>query len=176
MNKGLLIVYTGNGKGKTTAALGLALRAMGHDLRVCVIQFIKSNNDTGESLFSEEIKRLNKLFDFYVLGAGFTWSSAKLKNHVQAARDAWEISKELILSEKYDLIILDELTYIIRYKMVNEDEVINFLSKKPENLHLVITGRYASELLINAADLVTEMTEIKHPFKNGIRAQQGIDF
>ena len=173
MKKGLLIVHTGNGKGKTTAALGLAMRALGHDLKVCIIQFIKGSWKYGE-LFSAE--RFQENLEFYVMGNGFTWKSADLDHDKQIAREAWEFAQKTIASEKYHLVILDELTYLLNYGIINEADLIECVTNKPENLHVVITGRDAPPALVEVADLVTEMREIKHPYKQGINAQKGIEF
>ncbi|HGE70890.1 TPA: cob(I)yrinic acid a,c-diamide adenosyltransferase [Candidatus Poribacteria bacterium] len=173
MKKGLLIVLTGNGKGKTTSALGMAFRAMGHGLKVCIIQFIKGSWKYGEL---ESAKRFSDLLDFYVLGKGFTWQSENLEEDIKIAREAWDFAKETINSNKYEMVILDELTYLIKYKMVSEEEIVNFLLNRPENLTVVVTGRDASKLLIDSADLVTEMVSIKHPYDVGVKAQKGIEF
>jgi len=173
LKKGLLIVLTGNGKGKTTSALGMAFRAMGHGLKVCIIQFIKGSWKYGEL---ESAKRFSDLLDFYVLGKGFTWQSENLEEDIKIAREAWDFAKETINSNKYEMIILDELTYLIKYKMVSEGEIVNFLLNRPENLTVVVTGRDASKLLIDSADLVTEMVSIKHPYDVGVKAQKGIEF
>lgn len=173
MKKGLLIVLTGNGKGKTTSALGMAFRAMGYGLKVCIIQFIKGSWKYGEL---ESAKRFSDLLDFYVLGKGFTWQSENLEEDIKIAREAWDFAKETINSNKYEMVILDELTYLIKYKMVSEGEIVNFLLNRPENLTVVVTGRDASKLLIDSADLVTEMVSIKHPYDVGVKAQKGIEF
>lgn len=173
MKKGLLIVLTGNGKGKTTSALGMAFRAMGHGLKVCIIQFIKGSWKYGEL---ESAKRFSDLLDFYVLGKGFTWQSENLEEDIKIAREAWDFAKETINSNKYEMVILDELTYLIKYKIVSEGEIVNFLLNRPENLTVVVTGRDASKLLIDSADLVTEMVSIKHPYDVGVKAQKGIEF
>lgn len=173
MKKGLLIINTGDGKGKTTAALGTAFRALGHGLRVCVIQFIKGSWKYGEL---EAAKRFSDLMEFHVMGKGFTWKSKDLEEDKKVAGQAWIKAKDAILSGAFDLIILDELTYLMIYKMVPEEEIIETLLYKPENLHIVVTGRDAPKALIDAADMVNEMGEIKHPFREGIRAQRGIEF
>lgn len=173
MKKGLLIVLTGKGKGKTTSALGMAFRAMGHGFKVCVIQFIKGNWKYGEL---ESAERFNDLLDFYVMGKGFTWESENLEEDIKIAREAWNFAKEIINSGKYKMIILDELTYLIKYKMVNEDEIVNFLLNRPDDLNVIVTGRDASRSLIESADLVTEMVSIKHPYDSGVKAQKGIEY
>jgi len=165
MKKGLLIVHTGDGKGKTTAALGLVMRALGHGLNVCIIQFIKGGWKYGE-LFSA--KRFQDLLDFHVMGNGFTWASENLDDHKKAAQEAWTLAKISLETEKYRIVVLDELTYLMRYGFVREAEVVDVLSKRREDLHIVVTGRDAPQSLIDAADLVTEMVAMKHPFKKGI--------
>ncbi|MBN1653503.1 MAG: cob(I)yrinic acid a,c-diamide adenosyltransferase [Deltaproteobacteria bacterium] len=171
--KGLLIVYTGNGKGKTTAALGLAYRMLGHKKRVSMIQFIKGSWKYGEM---ESVKRYADLLDFHVMGKGFIFKSEDQEADVKAAREAWELAEQTIAANRHQLVILDELTYLIKFKMVPEDRIIKALTEKPEMMHVVVTGRDASERLIELADLVTEMREIKHPFHSGIKAQKGIEF
>lgn len=173
VKKGLLLVYTGKGKGKTTAALGLIFRALGHGFKVGMIQFIKGNWKYGELNSS---KRFEELLDFHVLGRGFTWESKDIEKDIQVAQEAWAFAKEIINSGKYQLVVLDELTYLIKYKMVAEDEIVGFLKNRPEDLHVVVTGRDAPQSLIDTADLVTEMTEIKHPYHAGVKAQKGIEY
>ena len=172
--KGLILLYTGNGKGKTTAALGQVLRAAGHGFKAAIIQFIKNLENTGE------IKAAKKIFaehlEIYPMGTGFTWDAKDLAELHRAAEKGWALAREKINSGKYRMIILDELTYALNYGLLNQDEVIAFLEQKPEKLHIIITGRDASEKLINLADLVTEMKEIKHPFQKGIKAMKGIEY
>jgi len=173
MKKGLLIVNTGDGKGKTTAALGMVLRAWGRGFRICVIQFIKA--ETGQW---GEIKAAKKLgIEWHATGDGFTWTSKDLDETAARARHGWEIAKEKIASGNYDLIVLDEFTYTMVYEWLNTDEVMEWLRlNRPPNLHLVITGRSAPDALIAQADLVTEMKVIKHPYEQGIVAQAGVEF
>ncbi len=173
MKKGLLIVFTGNGKGKTTAALGLVFRALGHGLRVSVIQFIKGTWKCGEMTAS---KRFEDLLEFHVLGKGFTWESENIEEDIKAAQFAWHFAKETINSGKYQIVVLDELTYLIKYKMISEDEIIKILTNRPQGTHIVVTGRDAPKSLIDAADLVTEMVSLKHPYDEGIKAQKGIEY
>jgi cob(I)alamin adenosyltransferase len=173
MKKGLLIVHTGHGKGKTTAALGMALRTLGHNLPVCIIQFIKGTWKYGELV---SLKRFEDLLDIHVMGKGFTWKSIDLEKDREYACKGWEMAKSIITANKHHLVILDELTYLITYKMIDEDDVIDCLKNKPKDLHVIVTGRDASEKLIDIADLVTEMCVIKHPLKDGIKAQKGIEF
>ncbi len=171
--KGLIAVFTGNGKGKTTSSLGLAFRALGHGHKVCVIQFIKGSWKYGEL---EAAKCFSDLLDFHVMGRGFTWKSDDLEEDKKLARDAWEFAKTVIAENKYAMVILDELTYLPHYKMIDEEEILSVLKKKPAELHVVITGRYASDKLIAIADLVTEMKDVKHPYQNGVKAQKGFEF
>lgn len=173
LKKGLLMVLTGNGKGKTTSALGMAFRAIGHGFRICVIQFIKGSWKYGEL---ESAKRFDDLLDFHVMGKGFTWESENLEEDTKIAQEAWNFAKDAINSGKYQMVILDELTYLIKYKMISEDEIVSFLSNHPDGLHIVVTGRDASDSLIEAADLVTDMVSIKHPYDSGIKAQKGIEY
>jgi cob(I)alamin adenosyltransferase len=173
MSQGLLIVNTGNGKGKTTAALGQAFRAVGHGFRVCFLQFLKGSWKYGEL---EAAKRFENLMEIRALGRGFTWKSEDLNEDIQSARDAWDLAKQVIASGKFKMVVLDELTYLITYGMVAEEDILNTLRNRPPELHIVVTGRDASPGLIELADLVTEMNEIKHPFRNGIKAQRGIEF
>ena len=169
---GLLIVYTGEGKGKTTAALGQVLRAAGHGFRACVIQFIKGKWPTGEA---RAVRGLQPEVDFHVVGSGFTWQSDKEQTR-QAAKEGWRLAKEAVLSGAYDMVVLDELTYLVTYGLVPESEIIDSLAGRPPAVHVVVTGRGASENLIAAADLVTEMRCVKHPYKKGIAAQKGVEF
>ena len=173
MKKGLVIVNTGNGKGKSTAAFGLLLRAWGRGLRVCVVQFIKS--ETGKW---GEIKAAQKLgIDWFTTGDGFTWTSKDLDETVARALAGWEVAKEKITSNNYDVIVLDEFTYAMHFDWLVTNQVIDWLkANKPAELHLVITGRDAPAQLIKYADLVTEMLEVKHPYQQGILAQAGVEF
>ena len=173
ITQGLTLIFTGDGKGKTTAALGLAFRALGHQFPVAIIQFIKGSWKYGEL---ESAKRFADRLDFHVMGKGFTWKSENLDEDIRVAQKAWRFAKETILADQYKLVILDELTYLITYGMVEESEIIDVIAQKPQGMHLVITGRGASKGLIDCADLVTEMKEIKHPYKKGVKAQKGIEF
>jgi cob(I)alamin adenosyltransferase len=174
--KGLVIVYTGKGKGKTTAALGMALRAVGHGMKVCMIQFIK-----GEWYYGEltSANRLEPEFELVAAGKGFVGiidDDHDIKEHQASAKNALNFSRKKILQKKYDLIILDEINYAINLGLVSSLEVVNLVKQKPADLTLVLTGNHASQEIIEIADLVTEMREIKHPFQAGIRAKKGIDF
>lgn len=171
--QGLIIINTGNGKGKTTAAIGQAFRAVGHGSKVCIIQFIKGAWKTGEA---KAIKKISDLIEFHIKGSGFTWQTENMEEVKQLALEGWSLAKEEIMSDQYGLIILDELTYLIEYQIIKESEVLEVLNKRPNHLDIVITGRNASPGLIEAADLVTEMKEIKHHFREGIKAQKGVEY
>jgi cob(I)alamin adenosyltransferase len=173
VKQGLVIVNTGNGKGKSTSAFGMILRSWGRGFRVCVVQFIKA--ETGKW---GEIKAAKKLgIDWFAKGNGFTWTSKDMDETVARARDGWDVAKEKITSGNYDLIVLDEFTYPLTLGWLDTAHVIDWLkANKPANLHLVITGRDAPASLVDYADLVTEMQEIKHPFQEGILAQAGVEF
>jgi cob(I)alamin adenosyltransferase len=170
--RGLLVVYTGDGKGKTTAALGMVFRALGRGFRVTVVQFIKGKWKTGERVFAERLPELA----FHVMGLGFTWESDDLSKDKAAARAAWETARAAIASGDRDLVVLDELTYTIHYGFLDLDEVLAALRGRPAHVHVVVTGRNAAPELIEAADLVTEMKLVKHPFESGQKAQIGVDF
>jgi cob(I)alamin adenosyltransferase len=174
--KGLVIVYTGGGKGKTSAALGLVLRAVGYNHKVCMVQFVKGSWHYGEL---DSAKRLAPEFEMITAGKGFVGildDKSPREDHVKAANDTLEISKEKMMSGKFDVVILDEINYALQLKLLNLDDVIDLIKSKPSELDLVLTGNHAAEEVIELADLVTEMKEIKHPFKSGIKAKKGIDF
>ena len=173
-DKGLILLYTGNGKGKTTAALGQALRAAGHGFNITIIQFIKNQQHTGEIKAAKEI--LADHLEIHPMGTGFTWDAKDPEEVRQAAVKGWELARQKIAGGRYKMVILDELTYTLNYGLVDEDEVLDFLKEKPAGVHIVITGRDASDRLIDIADLVTEMQEIKHPYQNGGKAVKGIEF
>ncbi len=170
MTEGLIIVHTGDGKGKTTAALGLALRAFGAGLKVLILQFIKGGQKYGEL---DALKNLQ--IEIRQCGLGFT-KSGEIAEHKAAAQATLKIAKDEIISRNRDLIILDEINYAVKFGLITEDEMLNLLTIRPPELHLVFTGRDATEKLIDAADLVTEMKMIKHPYQRGIKAQRGIEF
>ncbi|WP_245529464.1 cob(I)yrinic acid a,c-diamide adenosyltransferase [Desulfobulbus propionicus] len=173
MTKGLLIIHTGDGKGKTTAALGMALRTAGHGLRVCFIQFIKGSWRYGEL---EAVKRFDDCIDLHVMGRGFTWKSESLEEDIRLAREGWALACQAIDSGQYHLVVLDEFTYLLHYRMLEIAPCLEFLASRRAEQHVLITGRYAPQALIEAADLVTEMRVVKHPLKSGIKAQKGIEF
>ena len=173
---GLTIVYTGKGKGKTTAALGIALRATVYKKKICMIQFIKGSWHYGEM---ESSKRLEPEFEMVAIGKGFVGiidDKSPKEDHQEIAKEAIRISNEKIQSGKYDIVILDEINYAVNLNLISLDDVLDLIKSKPENVDLVLTGNYAKEEVIEAADLVTEMKEIKHPFQKGIKAKEGIDF
>lgn len=173
--KGLLIVHTGNGKGKTTCALGLMMRASGRGLNCCMIQFMKSRNDRyGEHVAAEKLG-----IEVHTMGDGFTWDTKNPEQDRATARTTWELCVEKLRSREYDMLVFDELVYVLSYEMLSTEEVLTELAairKDQPALHIIVTGRDAPASLIEAADLVTEMREIKHPFNAGIRAQQGMEF
>ena len=173
--RGLVIVHTGHGKGKTTAAMGIALRAAGHGLKILMIQFIKGSWKYGEL---ESIKKLVPFFQIKPMGKGFIRfdKDGAGPEDIQAVKEAWEYFKREMTSGYCNIIILDEINYAIDYQLISIKEVLETIKSKPDELHLILTGRNAHPELIEAADLVTEMREIKHPFQKGIKAQKGIEF
>ena len=171
--KGLLIVHTGKGKGKTTAAMGLALRALGHGHRVGIVQFVKGAWASGER---DALARFGDLITVKVMGEGFTWETQDRARDIAAARAAWQAALDMLADPTYRLVVLDELNIVLRYDYLPVDDVLAGLAAKPPGQHVVVTGRNAPAGLIEAADLVTEMTLVKHPFRAGIKAQQGIEY
>ncbi|MBN8971609.1 MAG: cob(I)yrinic acid a,c-diamide adenosyltransferase [Rhizobiales bacterium] len=175
VEKGLLIVHTGNGKGKTSAALGMVFRHIGHDMPVGIVQFTKSAKwDTGEARL---LNKFPDLVTLHIMGEGFTWETQDRARDIAAARTGWEQAKALIRDDRHQLVLLDELNIVLRYDYLPLDEVLTFLrEEKPADKHVVITGRNAHDSLIEMADLVTDMTMVKHPFRQGVKAQKGIEF
>jgi len=171
--KGLIIVHTGPGKGKTTAALGLAFRALGQGLKVGIVQFIKGAIPTGEAAL---VYQLRLPIEMYTMGDGFTWNTQNRQQDIATARHAWQQAVTLLRDPSFDMVILDELNIVLRYDYLPLAEVLEELRNKRHMLHVVITGRNAREELIALADLVTEMKPIKHPYKAGIKAQRGVEF
>jgi len=171
--RGLLIVHTGTGKGKSTAAFGMVLRAIGHGMRVGVVQFVKGAWETGERKVLEDYA---DLVTCRAMGEGFTWDTQDRARDIAAARAAWDAAKAMIADPAYNLILLDELNIVLRYDYLPLDEIIETLKGKPRDLHVIVTGRNAKPELIEIADLVTEMTMVKHPFRSGVKAQKGIEF
>jgi len=173
IEKGLLIVHTGKGKGKSTAAMGLAMRAIGHGMRVGIVQFVKGVWETGER---DILNKFPDLVTIRAMGEGFTWETQDRQRDIAAAEQAWTTAKELMADPSYKMVILDELNIVLRYGNLDLDEIVKTLEGRPEDLHVVVTGRNAKDELIEAADLVTEMTQIKHPFRSGVKAQVGVEF
>jgi cob(I)alamin adenosyltransferase len=171
--RGLLIVHTGKGKGKSTAAFGLVLRCLGHGMRVGIVQFVKGVWTTGERV---ALERFGDLVTCRAMGEGFTWDTQDRARDIAAARNAWETAKAMIADPSYRLVLLDELNIVVRYDYLPLAEVVATLQTKPCDLHIVVTGRNARPELVDAADLVTEMTLVKHPFRSGVKAQRGIEF
>lgn len=173
--KGLLIVHTGTGKGKTSAALGMVFRHIGHEMPVGVVQFTKSPSwDTGEA---RVLAKFPELVTLHIMGEGFTWETQDRERDIAAATAGWERAKELIRDDRHRMVLLDELNIVLRYDYLDINDVIAFLrDEKPADKHVVITGRNAKPELIEMADLVTEMTLVKHPFRAGIKGQKGVEF
>ncbi|MCC0804723.1 cob(I)yrinic acid a,c-diamide adenosyltransferase [Methylobacterium sp. W2] len=173
IEKGLLIVNTGPGKGKTTAGLGLVLRALGHGWRVGVVQFIKGAWDTGEK---HALKAFGDQIEWHTLGEGFTWETQDKVRDIAAAEQAWAKAEELMADPSIRLVLLDELNIALRYDYLPIDAVVAAFRARRPDLHIIVTGRNAKSALIEAADLVTEMSSVKHHFAAGVKAQEGIEF
>lgn len=173
--KGLIIVHTGAGKGKSSSAFGMIMRCIAHGIPCAVVQFIKGNWETGEKTFLRE--RFAKECRFFVSGEGFTWETQNRERDVAAAQNGWRIAQEQILDPDIRFVLLDEINIALRYDYLDVDEVVNFLlTEKPVMTHVCLTGRNAKPELIEAADLATEMTLLKHPFRDGVKAQKGVEF
>ncbi|MEO1331166.1 MAG: cob(I)yrinic acid a,c-diamide adenosyltransferase [Pseudomonadota bacterium] len=173
--KGLVIVHTGKGKGKSTAAFGMIFRCIAHQMPCAVVQFIKGGMATGERDLIES--RFTELCQFHTMGEGFTWETQDKVRDMAMAAAAWEKAKELIRDERLRMVLLDEINIALRYDYLDVAEVVAFLAaEKPPMTHVVLTGRNAKDELIEAADLVTEMELVKHPFRSGVKAQQGVEF
>ena len=171
--KGLLMVHTGKGKGKSTAAFGLALRCVGYDMRVGIVQFVKGKWETGERVILEQFPNLVSI---RTMGEGFTWDTQDRQRDISAAKAAWQAAQKMLTDHSYKLVILDELNIVLRYDYLPLTEVVKVLDNRRDNLHVMVTGRNAKNELIEIADMVTEMTEVKHHFKASIKAQVGIEF
>ena len=173
IEKGLLVVHTGKGKGKSTAAFGMVCRAVGHGFKVGVVQFVKGKRETGErkvlAAFPDQVTMV-------AMGDGFTWETADRERDIAAARAAWEKGKAMIADESYKMVLLDELNIVLRYDYLPIDEVVETLAAKPRDTHVIVTGRNAKQPLLDIADLVTEMEAVKHPFRAGVKPQAGIEF
>jgi cob(I)alamin adenosyltransferase len=173
IEKGLLIVHTGKGKGKSSAAFGMVMRAIGHGMKVGVIQFVKGAWNTGERVVLEKFPELCTI---KAMGEGFTWETQDRQRDIAHARAGWEEAKRMIADASYRMVLLDELNIVLRYDYLPLEEVIEVLKNKPANQHVIVTGRNANDRIIEIADLVTEMELIKHPFRSGVKAQAGIEF
>ena len=171
--KGLLIVHTGKGKGKSSSAFGMVMRCMGHGMRVGIVQFIKGAWETGEAKF---LQRFPDLVEIKTMGEGFTWETQDHARDVAAAQRGWAEAKRMLADPGYDFVLLDELNVALRYELIALDPVLEALAARPAMQHAIVTGRNAPDPLIELADLVTEMTLVKHPFRGGVKAQRGIEF
>jgi cob(I)alamin adenosyltransferase len=174
--KGLLIVHTGNGKGKSTAALGLLLRSLGHGMTSAVVQFIKGEQSTAETVLEAVASQCGARLQWDRVGEGFTWNTQDLARDQASAREGWDIVRRHLANPDLGFLLLDELNVVLRYGLLTLDDVLPDLAARPAHLHVAVTGRNAPAELIEMADLVTEMKELKHPFKAGIKAQAGIEF
>jgi cob(I)alamin adenosyltransferase len=172
IERGVVVLLTGNGKGKSSSALGMAVRALGHDMRVGIVQYIKAWTNTGEQLFLQQQENI----DFHIMGTGFTWDTQDKEADKSAAIALWKKSFDMLIDENMDMVILDELTYMFNYKYLDETEVINAIRSRPVNQHVIITGRAASEALIDLADTVSDIHDVKHGFREGIKAMPGIEW
>ena len=169
--KGLLLVLTGNGKGKSSSAFGMVARALGHGMKVGVAQFIKGRTDTGEEAFFSRVPGV----EWHVLGEGFTWDTQDRERDIAKAREGWNVASRMLSDPEFGLVILDELTYTMSYGYLDSKEVLARIKARPLMQHVVVTGRAASEALIEMADTVTELMDVKHAWRAGIKAQSGID-
>ena len=171
--RGLLVVHTGKGKGKSTAAMGMVMRAVGHGMRTAIIQFVKGVWETGER---DVLSKFPDLVTIKAMGEGFSWETQDRQRDLAAARQAWDAAKEIMNDPSYKMVLLDELNVVLRYGNLPLEEVVETLKNKPRDLHVIVTGRNAKDELIEIADLVTDMTMVKHPFRAGVKAQAGIEF
>ena len=173
LERGLLIVHTGNGKGKSSSAFGMAIRSLGWGMKVGIVQYVKGSWETGEKTFFQANP---DLLTFEVMGEGFTWDTQDRARDIEAAQAAWTRSKQLILDPNYDFVILDELNIVLRDDTLAIAEIVDFMKDRPLTKHICITGRNAKPELLEIADLVTEFQEVKHPFKAGFKAQKGVEY
>ncbi len=171
--KGLLIVHTGKGKGKSSSAFGMVMRCLGHGMKVGIVQFVKGAWDTGEARL---LAKFPELCEIKTMGEGFTWETQDRARDVAAAERAWAESKRMLADESYRMVVLDELNIVLRYEYLALEPVLETLAARPPLQHCVVTGRNAPQALIDACDLATEMTLLKHPFRDGIKAQAGVEF
>ncbi|OYY95503.1 MAG: cob(I)yrinic acid a,c-diamide adenosyltransferase [Hydrogenophilales bacterium 28-61-23] len=169
--KGLLLVLTGNGKGKSSSAFGMVARALGHGMKVGVAQFIKGRSDTGEEAFLGQQPGV----EWHVLGEGFTWDTQNLERDIATAKQGWEVARRLLADPAIQLVVLDELTYLLNYGWLDVDTVLADLAARPPMQHVVVTGRAASQALLDAADTVSEIADVKHAYRAGVKAQAGVD-
>lgn len=173
IEKGLTIVHTGKGKGKSTAAFGMVFRTLGNGMRVGVVQFVKGKWGTGERV---ALDKFGDQVEMATMGEGFTWETQDRQRDIEAAGQAWGKAKAMIMDEKLDMVLCDELNIVLRYDYLDVNDIIDVLKAKPEMKHVIITGRNAKDELIEFADLVTEMEMVKHPFRSGVKAQIGIEY
>ena len=171
-DRGLLLILTGNGKGKSSSAFGMLARSVGHGLRCAVVQFIKGTWECGERLLFEE----NPLVEFHIMGTGFTWETQDRQTDIAAAEVAWGKAEALLADKATDLVILDELTYMLTYGYLDKARVLEVLHRRPAHQHVVVTGRNASRELLEIADTVSEVNEVRHAFNHGVKAQKGLDY
>jgi cob(I)alamin adenosyltransferase len=176
LEKGLIIVHTGAGKGKTTAALGMMVRALGRGMKVGIVQFIKGAIATGEAALVRDLAAAGLPVEMHTMGEGFTWDSQDRRRDMEVARQAWEKAVYLLRDKSFDMVILDELNVVLRYDYLPLEEVLEELRNKRPMVHVIVTGRNAKPALVELADLVTEMSLVKHPYRSGVKAQEGIEF
>ena len=171
IDKGVVVLLTGNGKGKSSSALGMICRALGYDMKIGIAKFLKGVQDTGEDIFLNNQANVETAF----MQTGFTWDTQDREFDTQKAKETWGKAKGFLTDESIDLVVLDELTYMINYKYINEQDILDAINSRPDNQHVVITGRSAAGSLIDIADTVSEVKDIKHAFRENIKAQKGID-
>ncbi len=179
IERGVVIVLTGNGKGKSSSGFGMVLRALGYDHKVGVVQFIKGQQLSGEEIFLKEKASLLPNFeseDFYQMGTGFTWNTQDKSGDIKAAEDTWAVAERMLKDERYDLVLLDELTYMIGYKYLDEARILDAIKNRPVHQSVVVTGRGGGSALQALADTVSEVKDIKHAYKAGIKARKGVDY
>ena len=172
IDTGLLLVLTGNGKGKSSSAFGMVARAIGHGMKVGVVQFIKGRTDTGEEGFLSKQPNV----EWHVMGDGFTWDTQNREQDTRSALAAWAVAQRMLQDESFDLVVFDELTYTVKYGYLEADVIVHDLLSRPEMQHVVVTGRYAPDAILEIADTITEMQVVKHAFHAGIKAQQGVEW
>jgi cob(I)alamin adenosyltransferase len=179
IERGVVIVLTGNGKGKSSSGFGMVLRALGYDHKVGVVQFIKGQQLSGEEIFLKEKASLLPNFepeDFYQMGTGFTWNTQDKSGDIKAAEDTWVVAERMLKDDRYDLVLLDELTYMIGYKYLDEARILDAIKNRPAHQSVVVTGRGGGSALQELSDTVSEVKDIKHAYKSGIKARKGVDY